>query len=202
LNGKLNEDNRKELVNEISIAGLRLNQQVENLLSMSRLESGFLQVKKDWCDVHDLIYKTLNQLDLHLQNFNVAVFIPENFPLCKLDFGLMENVVFNLISNAVTHTPPDSKITIQVEIANETLALTVADNGPGFPQKEIDKVFDKFYRVLGSKPGGTGLGLSIARGFVEAHGGTIDLENLPVCGAKFTIRIPTEVSYLSGLKNE
>jgi two-component system sensor histidine kinase KdpD len=63
-------------------------------------------------------------------------------------------------------------------------------------------VFDKFYRLQGSKPGGTGLGLSIARGFVEAHGGTISLENLPVCGAKFTINIPTEVSYLSGLKNE
>ena len=63
-------------------------------------------------------------------------------------------------------------------------------------------MFDKFYRVQGSKAGGTGLGLSIARGFVEAHGGVILLENLPVCGAKFTIRIPTEVSYLSGLKNE
>lgn len=202
LNGKLNPENRKELINEISVAGLRLNQQVENLLSMSRLESGFLQVKKDWVDLHDLVYKTLNQLEVPLQSFNVAVFIPENFPLCKLDYGLMEQVLFNLVSNAINHTPHDSKITIQAEIEDAHCILIVADNGPGFPQHEIDKVFDKFYRVQGSKPGGTGLGLSIARGFIEAHNGTIRLENLPVCGAKFTITIPTEVSYLSGLKNE
>ncbi|WP_276371826.1 ATP-binding protein [Chryseolinea sp. H1M3-3] len=202
LNGKLKAENRKELINEISVAGLRLNQQVENLLSMSRLESGFLQVKKDWVDMHDLIYKTLNQLDVPLQNFHVAVHIPESFPLCKLDYGLMEHVLFNLVSNAVNHTPEDSKITIQTEIEQNEMVLIVADNGPGFPQKEIDKVFDKFYRLQGAKPGGTGLGLSIARGFVEAHGGTITLGNLPVCGAKFTIRIPTEFSYLSGLKNE
>lgn len=202
MNGQLNDEDRKELIDEISVASLRLNQQVENLLSMSRLESGFLQVKKDWCDVHDLIYKTLHQLEIPLQNFNLAVFIPENFPLFKLDFGLMEHVLFNLISNAVNHTPLDSKITIQASVENDELVISVADNGPGFPQKEIDNVFDKFYRLQGSKPGGTGLGLSIARGFVEAHGGTITLNNLPVCGAKFTITIPTEVSYLSGLKNE
>lgn len=178
LNGNLPEETRKILVNEISVAGLRLNQQVENLLSMSRLESGFLQVKKDWVDLHDLIHKTLNQLEIPLQNFNVAVFIPESFPLCKLDYGLMEQVLFNLVNNAVNHTPQDSKITVQAEMEQEQLVLIVADSGPGFPQQEIDKVFDKFYRLQGSKPGGTGLGLSIARGFVEAHGGTITLENL------------------------
>lgn len=202
LNGRLNDENRKELVNEISIAGARLNQQVENLLNMSRLESGYLQVKKDWVDVNDLTYKTLGQLDTPLKNFNVAVFIPDNFPLCMLDYGLMEQVLFNLVSNAVNHTPPDSNITIQAEMEDNKLSIVVADNGPGFPQDEINKVFDKFYRLQGSQPGGTGLGLSIAKGFVEAHGGTISLENLPVCGAKFTITIPTKVSYLSGLKNE
>lgn len=115
---------------------------------------------------------------------------------------MIEHVLFNLISNAVHHTPPDSTITVQANTETDKLLITVADNGPGFPQNEIDKVFDKFYRLQGAKPGGTGLGLSIARGFVEAHGGIITLENLPLCGAKFTISIPTEVSYLSGLKNE
>lgn len=202
LNGKLNDDNKRELISEISLAGIRLNRQVENLLSMSRLESGVLQVKKDWCDVRDLVYNTLQQLEAQLQKFNVAVFIPDNFPLFKLDYGLMEQVLFNLISNAASHTPENSKITIQAYAEDGQLILVVADNGPGFPQQEIDKVFDKFYRLQGAKPGGTGLGLSIARGFVESHGGKITLENLPVCGAKFTITIATEVSYLSGLKNE
>jgi len=202
LNGRLSDSDKKDLVNEISIAGLRLNEQVENLLSMSRLESGFLQVKIDWCDVHDLVYKTLRKLDGPLQNYQAAVFIPENFPLFKLDYGLMEQVLYNLINNAVSHTPRNSAITIQAANEDNKLIITVADNGPGFPQNEIDKVFDKFYRLHGSTPGGTGLGLSIARGFVEAHGGTITLENLPVCGAKFTITIMTDVSYLSRLKNE
>ena len=164
MNGRLNDADRRDLLKEISVAGLRLNQQVGNLLSMSRLESGFLQVKKDWCDVHDLVYKTLHQLEVSLQNFSVSVFIADDFPLFRLDYGLMEHVLFNLISNAINHTPPDSKITIQADAQDEKLIITVADNGPGFPQKEIDKVFDKFYRLQGAKPGGTGLGLSIARG--------------------------------------
>jgi two-component system, OmpR family, sensor histidine kinase KdpD len=201
-NGRLSEQDKSVLIDEISIAGLRLNQQVENLLSMSRLESGFLQAKKDWVDISDLIYKTIQQLDVQLQQYNVAVFLPANFPLFKVDYGLMQQVFYNLIGNAINHTPADSNITIEANNEKDKLVIIIADNGPGFPQMEIDRVFDKFYRVQGSKPGGTGLGLSIARGFVEAHGGTITLENLPVCGAKFTITIATEVSYLSGLKNE
>lgn len=199
---KLTEKDRQELITEISTAGIRLNQQVENLLSMSRLESGFLQVKKDWVDINELIHQTLNKLENALVNFKVSVFLPENIPLVKLDFGLIAHVLHNLVTNATIHTPEDSTITIQAECLEEKLLLTIADNGPGFPQKDIDKVFDKFYRLEGVKTGGTGLGLSIARGFVEAHGGKITLENLPVCGAKFTIEIPAETSYLGGLKNE
>lgn len=202
VNSRLSDSDKKELISEISQAGIRLNQQVENLLSMSRLESGFLQIKKDWCDVRELIYNTIQQLDAALVKYKVAVFIPENLPLFKLDFGLMEQVLYNLISNAAIHTPEDSTITIQANSVNDKLILTVADNGSGFPQAEIDKVFDKFYRVQGTKTGGTGLGLSIARGFVEAHNGTIMLRNLPVCGAEFIIEIATETSYLTGLKNE
>ena len=202
IDSKLSAQDKEDLVSEISIAGIRLNQQVENLLSMSRLESGFLQVKKDWCDVRELVYKTLHQLEAALKNYKVAVFIPENLPLFKLDFGLMEHVLYNLISNAAVHTPEDSAITIQVNCVDEKLVIIIADNGPGFPQEEIDKVFDKFYRLQRTKAGGTGLGLSIARGLVEAHKGTIELKNLPVCGAEFIIEIATETSYLPGLKNE
>ena len=88
------------MINEISIAGLRLNQQVENLLNMSRLESGFLQVKRDWCDIKEIIYKTIHVLESVLLKYKVAVFIPEHFPLFKIDFGLMEHVLYNLINNA------------------------------------------------------------------------------------------------------
>lgn len=194
---RLSDADKSELLTEISVASVRLNQQVENLLSMSRLESGFLEVKKDWCDVNDLVYKTLNMLVANLQKYSVAVYIPEQFPLFKLDFGLMEQVLYNLIINVTRHTPEDTVITIQADCATDSLVLTIADNGRGFPEDEIANVFDKFYRLKGSARGGTGLGLSIVKGFVEAHRGTITLENLPVCGSKFTIRIPAERAYVT-----
>lgn len=199
---RLTDQDKSALLDEISIASLRLNDQVENLLNMSRLESGYLKVKKDWCDINDLVYRTIQHLEPLLEKNRTAVYIPERFPLFKLDFGLMEQVLYNLISNAAIHTPPDSTVTIVADCLEEKLVITIADNGQGFPENEIALVFDKFYRLQGTKTGGTGLGLSIARGFVEAHNGTIRLENMPVCGAMFTIEIPTETSYLTGLKNE
>jgi two-component system sensor histidine kinase KdpD len=199
---RLSEKDRSDLLSEISVASLRLNQQVENLLNMSRLEAGVLSIKKDWCDINDLIYKTLQRLESNLQKYKVAVDVPENLPLFKLDFGLMEQVVYNLILNATQHTPEDTLITIQADCIRDNLVMTIADNGFGFPEQEIDKVFDKFYRTKGSLPGGTGLGLSIVKGLVEAHSGSIKLENLPVRGSKFIIEILTEKSYVNRPKDE
>ena len=198
----LSEKDKTELLTEISTASIRLNQQVENLLNMSRLESGVFQIKKDWCDISDIIYKTLQRLESNLQRYKVVVDIPEQLPLFKLDFGLMEQVLYNLILNVTQHTPEDTVITIQGNVVRDRLLLIIADNGNGFPEKEIDKVFDKFYRLKGSAVGGTGLGLSIVKGFVEAHDGAIKLENLPVRGSKFTIEILTEKSYVNKLKDE
>jgi two-component system, OmpR family, sensor histidine kinase KdpD len=199
---RLSEKDKSDLLSEISAASLRLNQQVESLLNMSRLEAGVLNIKKDWCDINDLIHKTLQRLESNLQKYKVSVDIPENFPLFKLDFGLMEQVVYNLIINATQHTPQDTLITIQADCIQDTLFITIADNGSGFPEQEIDKVFDKFHRNKGSLPGGTGLGLSIVKGLVEAHGGSIRLENIPVRGSKFTIKILTAKSYINRLKDE
>lgn len=199
---RLSEKDKSDLISEISIAAIRLNQQVENLLNMSRLEAGVLTIKKDWCDINDLIYKTLQRLESNLQHYKMSVDIPENLPLFKLDFGLMEQVIYNLILNVTQHTPKDTLITIQAACVRDKLVMTIADNGSGFPEQEIDKVFDKFYRTKGSLPGGTGLGLSIVKGFVEAHNGLVKLENLPVRGSKFTVEIVTEKSYVNRLKDE
>ena len=199
---RLSENDKAELLSEMSVASIRLNQQVENLLNMSRLEAGVLHVKKDWCDINDLIHKTLQRLESNLQKYRVAVEIPENLPLFRLDFGLMEQVVYNLIINVTQHTPEETLITIQADCIRDRLVLTIADNGFGFPENEIPKVFDKFYRIKGSTASGTGLGLSIIKGFVEAHNGTVTLENLPVRGSKFTIEILTEKSYVNRMKDE
>jgi two-component system sensor histidine kinase KdpD len=200
--GKLTEENKINLLTEISLASLRLNQQVENLLNMSRLESGFIQPKKDWCDVNEVIYASIKHLEDPSEEHIIEVQVKDNLPLFKLDIGLMEQVLYNLINNAVIYTPANSTITINADCVDDTCIIIVEDNGKGFPEEEIEKVFEKFYRLKYSKTGGTGLGLSIAKGFVEAQNGTIKLENSSTGGAKFTIIIPTETSYIKDLKNE
>jgi two-component system, OmpR family, sensor histidine kinase KdpD len=191
----LPEEIKSSLIVEISAAAFRLNTQVENLLNMSRLESGYLQIKKDWCNIKELAEAVLQRLDDSLKDFNVIVEIPDDFPLFKLDYGLMEQVLYNLIYNATRYTPKDSTIAISAGYTETILTIVVEDNGPGFPEDEISKVFDKFYRLKNTVTGGTGLGLSIVKGYTEAHAGTIKLVNREQGGAKFTININTERLY-------
>lgn len=200
-NVNLPEKYKEELLSEIQEASFRLNGQVENLLNMSRLETGNFQLKKDWTDINELIYLTLNKIT-NSTSHKIQFSPDENLPYFKIDMGLMEQVIHSLLQNAVNYTPSASTIIINAKEDNDHLILEIIDNGNGFPQDKIDKVFEKFYRLPNSKTGGTGLGLSIAKGFVEAHNGTIELKNNPKGGACFTIRIPCETSYLKNLKNE
>jgi len=217
----LTQENKEELVSEISVASLRLNQQVGNLLNMSRLESGNMTLKKDWCDINELIYSVVNRLEENLRHHHVHVSIEKNIPFYKLDYVLIEQVIYNLLYNASIYTPEHSDIFISAknnsdkifvlapskkeksELASEvnSFVVQVEDRGAGFPEDELEKVFDRFYRLQNTKTGGTGLGLSIVKGFVEAHEGKVFLENVPH-GARFTIEIPAEVSFINNLKNE
>lgn len=194
---KLTEHSKYELVSEISKASLRLDRQVGNLLNMSRLESGFIKPKNDWFDVNELIYDVLNQLKDNLNEKPVHVAVKENLPLFKLDYGLLFQVLHNLVHNAAANIPKYAVITIRAFCHYNKLVLVVEDTGYGFPEDEIKNVFEKFYRLKNSKTGGTGLGLSIAKGFVESMDGTIQLENMPDGGAVFTIEIPSELSYIN-----
>lgn len=198
----LTDSTQKELLLEIDKASLRLNRQVENLLNMSRLETGILKIHRDWCDINEIVSIVLNKL-VNVTNHHIFVFVPnENLPLYKLDVALMEEIIYNILHNALQYTPHNTAITIATEDRPELCYLTISDNGLGFPESEIALAFDKFYRLPQSKTGGTGLGLSIVKGFVEAHNGKVSLVNLPKGGAKFTIEIPTETTYMNQLKNE
>ncbi|MBN2214260.1 MAG: DUF4118 domain-containing protein [Bacteroidales bacterium] len=180
------------LCQEIFTASLRLNRLIENLLNISRLESGHISVRLDWYDMNDLINKVTEDLKDELKPFNLKVTIPEEMPLIKIDFGLMEQVLYNLLFNSTQYAPGASDIELSAGYENREIKLEIADKGPGFPETDLKKVFKKFFRVDGSKPGGLGLGLSIVKGFVEAHNGSIKVENIKQGGAKFTIKIPTE----------
>jgi two-component system, OmpR family, sensor histidine kinase KdpD len=191
------EEIQKELFQEIFKASKRLNRLIENLLNMSRLESGRITPRLDWCDIHDLINKVLENLHDELKSFHLHLVIPVDMPLVKIDFGLMQQVLYNLIYNATQYASSSTNLRVKVFYDNGMLIIQVMDRGPGFPPKEISLIFNKFYRVEGSKAGGTGLGLSIAKGFVEAHKGTIIAENRQNGGAKFTIKIPTDIQSIN-----
>lgn len=185
---------RKELSGEIYEASKRLNRLIDNLLNMSRIESGRISPRKDWCDVNDLINKVSEDLKDELRLFNLISEIPADMPFVMIDFGLMEQVLYNLIYNATQYAQPETNIRVKVFYDQEVVTFLVMDRGPGFAEKEISLVFNKFYRVEGSKAGGTGLGLSIVKGFVEAHKGSIIVENRQNGGAVFTLSIPSELS--------
>ena len=193
--------NQDELLNQISIAGLRLNTHVENLLNMSRLETGILKLNLDWCDMNELVLSVIDNLPLPHQQ--VITFEPNEYlPYFKLDRGIIEQVILNLITNAVCHTPANSKIHLFVFQKEDFCVIKVQDNGPGLPNHEIAHLFDKFYRGSQTKTGGLGIGLSIVKGFIEAHDGMVILEDNQPSGLVFTIQFPAEQSYLKNLKNE
>jgi len=199
LNSILPAEVQNVLSNEIFTASVRLNRLIENLLNMSRLESGKLLVAPDWCDINDLFNKVIDDLKDELGFFKVKVSIPENMPLVKIDFGLMEQVLYNLVFNSTQYANPLTCIDLSSDIENNELLIRVKDEGPGFSDEALQHLFTKFYRVKGSKTGGLGLGLSIVKGFVEAHAGNVTVENNHQRGAVFSIRIPTEVADIKNL---
>jgi two-component system, OmpR family, sensor histidine kinase KdpD len=197
LEQQLPETIQKELYSEINIASIRLNRLVENLLNMSRLESGRITPHPDWCDAQDLVNSVSESLKYELEPFIFKTHIPTDLPLIYLDFGLMEQVLHNLILNATQHSPKGSVIDLKIQSSDEYLIIKVVDHGHGFPEAELSSAFDKFYRGKDAKAGGTGLGLSIVKGFVEAHKGVVSASNGEKGGAIFTIKIPAKQMDLS-----
>ena len=197
----MSRDQRVDLYSEMEIAGSRLNNQVENLLNMSRLESGILKINSDWADLNELIYSVIRKVP-EVEKHQVLFLADDKAPLFKLDSGFIETTLYCLIQNAVRYTAEGSEIQILTRYEDEWLEILVSDSGQGIPEEESDMVFEKFYRRANSGNGGTGLGLSIAKGLVEAHRGEIIVRKSKQGGAEFVIRIPTEVSYLKNLKNE
>lgn len=197
----ISESNKEVLHAEIKIAAFRLNRQVENLLSMSRLDAGMLQARMDWCDINELIFSIIHDSKEDAKDHRIIFTANDELPLFKSDRGFLEQILHNILYNALHHTPKNSLINIEVQQVDNAFQIHIADNGLGFPEKEVANVFNKFYR-LSQSTGGIGLGLSIAKGFTEALNGKISLENVPNGGAKFSITIPAEFSSLNILQHE
>ncbi len=191
------KDTSKNLYVEINKASERLNRLIDNLLNMSRLETGRITPKPDWHDVHDLANKVIEVLKNELERFNLEVSIPDEMPLVKIDIGLMEQVLHNLVLNSTQYSKTGTTIRIKMYYDHQSFIMQVMDRGPGFPPNELQNVFNKFYRLEGSVSGGTGLGLSIVKGFVQAHNGNVTIENRKNGGSIITVKIPTEIHDLN-----
>jgi two-component system sensor histidine kinase KdpD len=202
LNKNLTTGNKDQLIAEISRASLRLNQQVENLLNISRLESGHIKPKNDWCDIVELIYETVKRVEENSTKRKINISVNQNLPLCSLDKGMLEQVIYNLLINAAVHTAPSCSIFISATCHADLLQITIEDNGKGLTHVDLKDVFLKFSGKKNPETSGSGLGLSIVKGFTEALGGTVDLAKSKDDGARFTISIPVKTTHLTTIGNE
>ncbi|GHO95399.1 hypothetical protein KSF_054470 [Reticulibacter mediterranei] len=189
------EEERKNFALAIEREADRLNRLVGNLLDMSRIEGGALKPEKDWYALPDLIEDVLQRMQPLLKDRPIQVDLPPDLPLASFDYVQMDQVLTNLVENAARYTPARSPIDIDVQHQKDVLLLHVADRGPGIPEADLERVFDKFYRVQQKKQGspsplGTGLGLAVCKGLVEANGGRIWAQAREGGGVVFTVELP------------
>jgi len=189
------DEERQSFILMIEREADRLNRLVGNLLDMSRIEGNALKPEKEWYPIDELIHDVLGRMQLLLQERSVQTYLPEDLPPVELDYLEIDQVLTNLIENAVRYTPIGSPIEISAQVDDEQMKISVADHGPGISPSQREHIFDKFYRVLdiqrdGTHPIGSGLGLAVSRGLVEAHGGRIWVEDREEGGAIFRFTLP------------
>ncbi|HEX6439026.1 MAG TPA: DUF4118 domain-containing protein [Candidatus Binatia bacterium] len=187
------DEKKQRTLREVQVAVRRLHRVINNLLDMTRIESGVIQPKLDWCDVEELIQAAIELAGESLHEHHIIVDVDTRLPMVKIDQPLLEQCLCNLMLNAGANSPPGTNITIGAHLAQEQLLLSVLDQGKGIREDDLLRIFDAFYRGVDAAPGGTGLGLAIVGGFVRAHGGTVRAGNGSSGGAEFVISIPVEI---------
>jgi two-component system sensor histidine kinase KdpD len=171
----------------------RLNRLISNLLDLSRIEAGMLQVKKEPYPIREVARAVVERLVPLTTQHHVSLDMADNLPPVPLDYMAIDQVFSNLLENAVKYTPPQTAIRIAAHIHADELQVSVSDQGPGIPVDERPRIFDKFYRLeRRHAPHGSGLGLVVCKGLIEAHGGRIWIEDTPGGGVTFIFTLPLE----------
>jgi len=200
LGDQLPREAREDLLAAIEEEASRLARFVSNLLDMTRLESGALDIKRDWVEVGDAVRAAATRARKSFPKRELVVSIASNLPLVRGDTSLLEQIVFNLLDNADKYTEPGEPTAVAATARDGDVIISVTDQGPGIPPEDLERIFDKFQRLQtgdGRAPG-TGLGLAICRGIVQAMGGTIRAES-PVAagrGARLVVHLPAGVPSL------
>lgn len=188
------QDDKPALVQSAREQTERLRGLVDNLLDMTRVEAGQTRLKKEPCDLSDLLGSALGRLEEAYRDRQVLVDLPRDFPLIPVDFVPFTQVLYNLLENAAKYSPAGSPVEVSGRIVDKLtrrVQVRISDHGPGVPEAARERIFDKFFRLADRVPG-TGLGLAICKGLVELHGGTIWVEDRPGGGSTFVIQIPLE----------
>ena len=189
--GELDAASRRELLETIHEESLQLQRLVTNLLDVTRLESGVVEITKDWVPAEELVGSALNRLESLIGNRVVKVELPPNLPLVQADSVLMGQVLINLLENALKFSPPEEPIEIKGWATDRALTLSVTDHGPGIPPGQEERIFDKLVRIQqGAARPGAGLGLAICKGVIQAHGGRISASNRASGGSQFLVSLP------------
>jgi two-component system sensor histidine kinase KdpD len=187
----LAEAERQELARAIQEEAQHMADLMSKILDMARLTAGKLILHREWNALEEIVGGTLTRLDKALRGRSVSIRLPDPLPLIWVDAVLLQQVLTNLIENAIKYTPAGSPIEIAADWRPATLSLTVADRGPGFPRGAEARLFEKFHRLETESPqSGVGLGLALCRAIVEAHGGVLGAANRSGGGALFTLTLP------------
>jgi two-component system sensor histidine kinase KdpD len=182
---------RRELTQTVFEEAERLHRLVTNLLHMTRLEAGPMEVHRDWQPIEEVIGAALTRLEPRLRDRTVTTHLPETLTSARFDAVLIEQVLTNLLENAVRHTPSAAPIDIGASATDTEVTIDVSDRGPGVSPEQREKIFEKFYRANRARgDGGMGLGLTICRGIVLAHGGRIWVEGRSGGGSVFRVMLP------------
>jgi two-component system sensor histidine kinase KdpD len=182
---------RRELLSAIKTEAARLNRLVGNLFDMARVKSGRLQLKKEWCDVEEIIGVAVGHFDDLIKNRSLEIRVEPGLTLVEADPTLIEQAMANLLDNALKYSAPGSQVQIGARRAGDAIVVSVTDQGIGIPASDLDRIFEQFYR--GKNPGqvrGTGLGLTICKADIEAHGGKIGVTSEDGKGTTFSFSLP------------
>lgn len=196
---KLDGATKQDLLGGIKQEAEGLDEMVRNLLAITRIDAGALELRRDWLDLRETAVRVVGAARRRGAAQAIAVDLPADLPLARADATLVEQALGNVLANALIHTPADTRIVIDAVVAPDRVALRVTDDGPGIAADVLPHVFDKFAKggeILTRADGhqSTGLGLAIAKGIMEAHGGKIEVAT-PVAGgrgARFTLEFPRE----------
>ena len=179
-----------DLLEECRLACLRLTSGVDAVLDLTKLDTGNLRPNFTWCEVKDILAHALKQATTQGDEKRIHLDCPQGPLYVNVDFYMITQALKNIIHNALVHGPEGRDIDLHVRVMDQTIRMSVVDEGEGIPKETLAKIFDKFYRGAKTKKGGLGLGLSIARRFVQLNDGEVEAENLSPQGFMVTITLP------------